>query len=501
MLPARLTVLLLLGGLVLPAMARSAESGRGSDWPSYGHDLANSRSSPNAGAINARSVPRLRVAWASRGQGLDAAGNAPFVTATPAVQGRLAVWGDWRGTVHAVDVRSGAVRWVTHLAGPQYLAQINSSPAIAGNRVFVSTGTGHVVALDRATGRQRWSTLVDDAPETDLFSSPTVVGSTVVIGVSSVQVALRLSPYTFHGSVVALDTRSGRIRWRTWVQRPGIDGPGGSVWSSAAADPARGLLYIGTGQAYEQPAGPRTDSLLALRIRDGQVRWVRQFTSGDAFNFFDQIRGRDYDIGASPNLFDIYGRRVVGVGDKGGHYAVFDASTGATVWHRRLCPGSHLGGIMTTAAVARGSIWATCNRLYDKNELADLANRTSIMRLDAATGRTLWVRTVPGGTAGAVTEAGGTVFVPNTLGTVRAFDERTGRLLWRVRPGGPGSSVDHGVAGASRSRRIASSSHTAIPSSRHLPSRRTPSADSSHTAFAEPATSAGRAGGRGSVDV
>ncbi len=447
MVRAPFTVIVLLASLVLPATAHAAEFGGGSDWPSYGHDLANSRSSPDAGAISARSVSRLRVAWAARGQGLDAAGNAPFVTATPAVQGHLAVWGDWQGAVHAIDVRSGAVRWVAHLAGPAYLAQINSSPAIAGDRVFVSTGTGHVVALDRATGRQLWSTLVDGTPETDLFSSPTVVGSRVLIGVSSVQVALRLPKYTFHGSVVALDSRSGRILWRTWVQRPGIDAPGGSVWSTAAADPARGLLYIGTGQAYEQPAGPRTDSLLALRIRDGHVRWLRQFTSGDAFNFFDQVRGRDYDIGASPNLFDIHGRRVVGVGDKGGRYAVFDASTGALVWRRRLCPGSHLGGIMTTAAVASGSIWTTCNRLRNKNELADAANRTSIVRLDAATGRTRWLRTVPGGTAGALTEAGGAVFVPNTLGTVRAFDERTGRLLWKVRPGGPGFSIDHGVAG------------------------------------------------------
>jgi outer membrane protein assembly factor BamB len=138
---------------------------------------------------------------------------------------------------------------------------------------------------------------------------------------------------------------------------------------------------------------------------------------------------------------------VVGVGDKGGRYEVFDASTGTPVWRRRLCPGSHLGGVMTTAAVANGSIWATCNRLQDKNELAEMVNRTSVMRLDVATGRTRWVRTVPGGTAGAVTEAGGAVFVPNTLGAVRAFDGRTGRLLWKVRPAGPGSSIDHGVAG------------------------------------------------------
>jgi polyvinyl alcohol dehydrogenase (cytochrome) len=267
-----------------------------------------------------------------------------------------------------------------------------------------------------------------------------------VIGVASVQVATS-GPYTFYGSVVGLDATTGRIRWRTYVERPDADGPGGSVWSTAAADRKLGLVYIGTGQAYEKPASPRSDALLALRSSDGHLVWKRQFTSDDLFNFGDQVSGRDYDIGASPNLFTIGGRRVVGVGDKAGRYAALDARSGNTVWRRKLCPASHLGGIMTTAAVARGSIWLACNDLRNPNELAEKENRTEILRLDAATGMTRWSRRVPGGTVGAVTEAGGVVFVPNTLGRVRAFDAATGSLLWHARPGGPSRRTDHGIAG------------------------------------------------------
>ena len=102
---------------------------------------------------------------------------------------------------------------------------------------------------------------------------------------------------------------------------------------------------------------------------------------------------------------------------------------------------------MTTAAVAHGFIWVACNRLRDKDELAKSVNHTSIMCLDADNGRTIWSRKVVGGTVGAITEAGGVVFLPDTLGTVRAFNERTGRLLWHVRPAGPGHRFDHGVAG------------------------------------------------------
>jgi len=302
------------------------------------------------------------------------------------------------------------------------------------------------VALDRRTGRHIWTRIVDKAPLPIQYSSPTLVDGTVVIGVASAQVATP-GPFSFYGSVVGLDAATGKIRWRTYVQRPGIDGHGGSVWSTAAADRRLGLVYIGTGQAYDEPAGPRTDALLALRLSDGRLVWKRQFTRNDVFNYGKDVFGPDHDIGASPNLFGIAGRRAVGVGDKAGRYATLDARTGATVWRRKLCPGSHLGGVMTTAAVARGSIWVACNDLENPNELADRKNRTDVLRLDAATGATRWSKRVPGGTVGGVTEAGGVVFVPNTLGTVRGFDAANGRLLWRARPGGAGDRIDNGLAG------------------------------------------------------
>lgn len=197
---------------------------------------------------------------------------------------------------------------------------------------------------------------------------------------------------------------------------------------------------IGTGQADQGPAGPRNDALLALRVRDGHIVWKRQFTRDDVYTFFGGCC--DYDIGASPNLFSIGRRAAIGVGDKAGRYAALDRETGATVWRRRLCRGSHLGGVMTTAALARGSIWVTCNRfvraaLAPYPDLDDPGNRTDLFRLDAATGATRWGRRVHGITLGAVTEAGGGVVVPNTGGRLRAWAAASGRLLWSARPGGP----------------------------------------------------------------
>jgi polyvinyl alcohol dehydrogenase (cytochrome) len=270
-------------------------------------------------------------------------------------------------------------------------------------------------------------------------------------GISSIQNYAE-PPYDFRGSVLALDTQTGKTLWQTDTVPAGSGGSGGSVWGTVAIDKRRGWAFVGTGQAYAQPVAPLTDSLLALRLRDGKVVWHRQFTANDVWNVLGGgFFGKDYDLGASPNLFTIGHRDVVGVGDKGGRFAVLDRGNGATIWRRKLCPGSHFGGIMTTAAVARGSIWVTCNTLsatflthpdfndlyFDFPELARPISHTDIFRLDAASGRTRWRKRVPAITFGAVTEAGGALFVPNTDGTFRAFDGRSGRLLWKAHPGAP----------------------------------------------------------------
>jgi hypothetical protein len=59
----------------------------------------------------------------------------------------------------------------------------------------------------------------------------------------------------------------------------------------------------------------------------------------------------------------------------------------------------------------------------------------------ASSGRLHWVDPLapnrPGVSLGALTEAGGAVFVTNTTGRLRAWSASGGRLLWTDRPGGP----------------------------------------------------------------
>lgn len=414
---------------VLAALAAVTLSG--CVWPSFGYNLANTRNQELERRISRKTVDELREAW--RVDGLAG------VTGTPAIWGGTAYVGTWNGTARAIDLADGSTVWERQLTdGPGGQGMIDDSPLVTADRVYLGDARGNLHALDRATGAVVWSRRLDAHPLTRIFSSPVKVDGLLLIGVASVELALPASDFSFRGSVVGLDAATGAERWRLPTSS-GTDGAGVSVWSSAAIDRGRGLAYIGTGQSYEDPAGPRSDSLLAIRFATGELAWSRQFTADDVFTFFSPPpQGPDADIGAAPNLFRARGRDLVGVGDKAGVYAAFDRSTGETVWARRLADGSALGGVMVTAAYGDGRIYVTCNVMageYPANP-TDPRHRSVTYALDATTGKVHWQRGMPAASFGALTLANGVLFQPTVPGTLYALDARKGDVLWSAEPGG-----------------------------------------------------------------
>lgn len=76
-----------------------------------------------------------------------------------------------------------------------------------------------------------------------------------------------------------------------------------NVWGAMTADPANGLVYLGTGNAspdywigWRRPFDDRFGSaIVALEIATGKLRWVRQLVHRDMW---------DMDIPIGPSLFD-----------------------------------------------------------------------------------------------------------------------------------------------------------------------------------------------------
>ena len=184
------------------------------------------------------------------------------MTGTPVVDDGTVFVGDWTGDAHPLDARTGDEVW-DH--DPQ------SGSRRAGRRRRHAGGGGHVRRPSwRSTARPatRSGRPRRRPPQAVVLSarrsSPTTLWS---CGVGSFEVFVPGDPPTFRGHVVALDAATGDERWRFWVTAGEARGARRAVWSSPAADTERGVLYIGTGQAaYAPPAPPRSDGLIALDL-------------------------------------------------------------------------------------------------------------------------------------------------------------------------------------------------------------------------------------------
>lgn len=403
-----------------------------SDWPSFGHDLANTRHASER-VLGPTNVGSVREQW-----------NAPgaAVTSTPAVVDGVVYNSDFAGNLTARNTKSGTQVWQTKLLP----AQMPGSPTVSGDTVYTAGYGGNVFAVDRETGATKWGTDIESTPNDLIWSSPVVAGDTLIIGSASFQVFTPANP-PFQGSVVGLDANTGKVKWRTPVCTG--DCTGVSVWSTAAVDTGLGLAYIGTGQSYSEPAGPMSDSLVAIDYKTGKIAWHHQYTAGDVFND-THPDGKDADLGASPNLFTAGGERLVGCGDKGGSYKVFDARTGKPVWSKELVKGTTLGGVEHTTAYADGTVYAVGNTELTATSRADARpTAAKLFALDAADGRIKWQQDLPDGGFGGVTVANGVLYFTTWDGILRAHSAATGRTVLAKYIGKPDGAtvIEKGAAG------------------------------------------------------
>jgi len=116
------------------------------------------------------------------------------IQASPAVADGLVFVGSRDGFLYAVDAATGKQVWrVDHR-----MSWVNTSPAIADGVVYAgSSDERFLQAVDARTGRERWRV----ATERPVWSSPAIAGDMVYVGDGS-------------GTVYAVDRASGRERWR-----------------------------------------------------------------------------------------------------------------------------------------------------------------------------------------------------------------------------------------------------------------------------------------------
>jgi polyvinyl alcohol dehydrogenase (cytochrome) len=441
------------------------------DWASAAVDETSSRFQPNPG-LKLADVPKLQLKWAFSMTG----GGQPTLI------------GDWLfitnrgGQLYALDAKTGCVHWtVNDVVSRTTPMVVCSSISPSGWVTFVGVASRAVKAFDAQTGAVVWtSDVLEEHPASSLTGSPVVSGDQLFVPISSIEEGFAMRKEyvccTFRGSLAALDLKTGKLQWKTpmitgplqTLHRDGADkdlqGPAGAaVWASPTVDRKRGLVYVVTGDSYTDVETNGTDAIVALDMKTGSVKWRNQVTAHDNFvmgcgpkslsgNCPTPV-GPDYDFGVTPILFTLkHGQQVLLTGQKSGIAYGFDPDSGSLLWKTTVGDGSSLGGIEWGAAADREYLFVPVSdigRLMHFNGMVagEPAGRPGLYALDPENGRVVWQHAAPDAPchyasdkdkpsrcvrsqSAAPAAMPGAVFQGGFDGWFRAYDSRTGKIIW-----------------------------------------------------------------------
>jgi polyvinyl alcohol dehydrogenase (cytochrome) len=366
--------------------------------------------------------------------------------------------------LYSLDARTGCVYWSFELGstvrGAATVGPISGQGA-ARYAVYVGDGRANVFALDARTGARLWKTRVDDHFVARITAGTRLYGDKLLVPVSSSEGYSAGTPdfpcCTSRGSVVALDSATGRQIWKAWVvadepkqylrQPNGVAlyGPaGGAVWNTPTVDARRQAVYFGTGDASAGPVAPTIDSIMAVDLEQGRLLWSYQATAGDVYlggcngptrsAACPKQNGPDMDIGNSPILMDLPGgKRVLLAGTKAADILAVDPDHGGALVYRVNPTGIAPGGNYKpgTAAILWGGA-ADATQAYYGLGLGGL------VAIEPGTGRTLWVfkpTTAEGAhpvyLGAAPTVIPGVVFEGSNQGLLYAVSAANGKEVWQ----------------------------------------------------------------------
>ncbi len=280
--------------------------------------------------------------------------------------------------------------------------EIRSSPAVAGDMVYVSAYDNNLYALGAKDGKFQWKF----ATQGGMASSPYVAGGTVYVGSED-------------RSVYAVNARTGRVIWSCPTEGP--------VRSSPRLQYDH--VFVGSDDAH----------LYAVNAASGRVAWrvdtggpVRSSPAfGDDLILFGCEDGYLYAVSVRSTMkWRFRAKRAITSSPCVHQGLVFVGSQDATVYALALGSGWAMWRFKTGKAVVSSPTVANGIVLIGSAD-------GNVYALDMQTGRLVWRFATEGQVASSPLVVNGAVYFGSVDGSVYSVDVRTGELRWRFETQGP----------------------------------------------------------------
>jgi alcohol dehydrogenase (cytochrome c) len=367
--------------------------------------------------------------------------------------------------------------------------------AVGRGKVFVGTIDGRAMAFDQKSGKQLWTAQLTDFRECGFcgFDSPPALANDVIT------LGTEASEISNAGKIYGLKADTGELLWTldvvkkdaaSWSTEEGARYGGGGAWLPGSYDAETDTVFYGTSNPAADMYGEDrkgdnlyTDSVLAIDPHTGKIKWYRQEIKHDLWDFdsayellFLKRDGKDLIVhlnksgfvfvmdkqdGTLENVWrltenytfakgiDPKTGEMIGRNDPvpGAEYLFCPSPWGARSWnHGAYNPKAGLWFTNVLELCATGTPVEqkanpheyTVLRMGAKDIMAKKVEGAPgrLEARDPITGERKWSyeMNVPG-LASVLTTGGGLVFNGDPLGTVRAFDADTGRVLWSFNTG------------------------------------------------------------------
>jgi alcohol dehydrogenase (cytochrome c) len=397
----------------------------------------------------------------------------PSINRNLAIYGNLILDNGADNYAYAIDARTGQLAWETKILDYRRGAQHSSGPLVAKGKVISGRSCEPeggpeacvITAFDALTGREVWRTRTIPRPDepggdtwgdipfeerrhVGMWMVPSYdpelelvyVGTSVTSPAPKFMLAGNDEEYLYHNSTLALDVDTGEIVWHLQhnVDHWDLDHPFERLLidTAVAPDPAA-VQWINprvrAGEVRKVVTGipGKTGLVYTIDRETGQFLWARTTVEQNVVASVNVESGRG--VVNPDKLFTGVGQSTLVcpslAGGKNYHTGAYSPLTGILFFPlQNTCMQSE----SIAARPSADELYALRNR----DQIAPgTQNVGRIEAISVETGRTVWKREQRAGQTSLLATASGLLFGGDTNGRFRAYEQRTGEILWEVNLG------------------------------------------------------------------